>query len=92
LSEVHVVTGAGFETVAGGLLMVTVETTGGSGMVGCGANSFAAAGLVQFSGDEITGPGSVTISGGGDCVAQPARKSSAPEKMIPACVAETTPA
>src|SRR5208283_340439 len=88
-NEVHIVTGAGFETVAGGLLMKTVETTGGTGMVGCGAtglegcgaNAFAAAGLVQFSGDEIIGPVSPMTSGGG-CVAQPARKTAA--KMIPA--------
>jgi hypothetical protein len=73
--------------------MKTVETTGGNGIVGCGAtglegcgaNAFAAAGLVQFKGDEITGPVSPMTSGGGaGGVAQPARKSSAPQKMIPA--------
>jgi hypothetical protein len=74
--------------------MKTVETTGGTGMVGCGttglegcgANSFAAAGLVQFSGDEITGPVSLMISDGGTAggVVQPATISSALEKMIPA--------
>ena len=72
--------------------MVTVETTGGTCMVGCGAtglegcgaNAFAAAGLVQFSGDEITGPVSLMTSGGGaGGVAQPARNIAA-AKMIPA--------
>ena len=86
LSEVHVVTGAGFETATRGLLGGMEETTVATGLKGCGANDLATAGLVQFSGDEITGPVSVMTSGGGgdDCVAHPARKSSTPQKMIPA--------
>jgi hypothetical protein len=83
---VHVVTGAGFETETGGLLMETVETDGATSLEDCGANSLAEAGLVQFSGDEMTALVSLMISAGGfdDCVAQPARKSNAPQKMIPA--------
>ena len=90
LSEVHVVTGAGFETTTGtttaGLFVGTGNTTGLTGLGGSGAGSAMTAGLVQFSGDEITGPVSVMTSGVGadGCVAQPARNSSALEKMIPA--------
>ena len=90
LSEVQVVTGAGFGTTTGitsaGLLVTTGNTTGLTGLGGGGAGSVTAAGSVQFSGDEITGPVSVMTSDGGadGWVAQPARNSSALEKMIPA--------
>jgi hypothetical protein len=94
LSEVHVVTGAGVETVTGGLLMKTVETTGATGLEDRGANGFEA-GFVQFSGEEITALVTLMVSPGGGsdgCVAQPASRSSAPQKRIPACVAEAAPA
>jgi 4-hydroxy-3-polyprenylbenzoate decarboxylase len=88
LSEVHIVTGAGFETATGGLLEGTKETIGATGLKGCGAKDFAAAGLVQFSGDETGVSGSLMVSAGGGvvvgCDAQPARKISVPQKMIPA--------
>jgi 4-hydroxy-3-polyprenylbenzoate decarboxylase len=81
-----VVTGAGVETVTGGLLMETVETTGATGLEGRGANDFAAAGLVQFSADETGVPGSLMVSAGGGivagCDAQPASKMAV--RMIPA--------
>jgi hypothetical protein len=85
LSEVHVVIGSGFETATGGLLAGT-ETTGATGFAGGGANHLAAAGLFQFSGDEMTALVSLMISDGGcgGCVAQPARKTSAPQETSPA--------
>jgi len=63
--------------------VTTGNTTGLTGLGG-GAGSVKAAGLVQFSGDEITDPVSVMTSGGGadGCVTQPARKTAT--KMIPA--------
>jgi len=83
-----VVTGAGLETTVGGLLMATVETSGGAGLAGGGANDFVVAGLVQFSAGETGSSGSLMVSAGGGVAAggdaQPARKISAPQKMIPA--------
>jgi hypothetical protein len=74
--------------MVGGLLMATVETSGGAGLAGGGANDFVAAGLVQFSAGETGSSGSLMVSAGGGVVAggdaQPARKISAPQKMIPA--------
>jgi hypothetical protein len=50
-------------------------------MTGGGGNKFVAAGLVQFNGDGVNGPGSRVLSGRGSCcVAQPARKTSAQQK------------
>jgi 4-hydroxy-3-polyprenylbenzoate decarboxylase len=76
------------ETTAGGLLEGLKVTTGDTDLDGCGAKDFAAAGLVQFSADETGVSGSLMVSAGGGvvvgCDAQPARKISAQQKMIPA--------
>jgi hypothetical protein len=78
----------GFEIVTGGLLKGTKKETGGAGLDGCGLKGFAVAGLVQFSADETGVSGSLMTSAGGGvvvgCDAQPARKISVPQKMIPA--------
>jgi hypothetical protein len=97
LSEVHIATGVGFETATVTLLEELKETTGATGLEGCGAKDLMAVGLVQFSDDATGVSGSLMVSTGGGgiavgCDAQPARKISTPQKMIPACVAEATTA